>query len=552
MTAATAPAIPATDASQDPDARALRARAEALWHTRAEQAAAESTAQATAPTQPPSADATQRLLHELQVHQIELEMQNDELRRTQHELAGSRAHFFALYDLAPVGYLTLTEGGTVAQANLAAATLLALPRAALVGQPVSSLIFAADQDAYYLNRKQLLKTGQVAPWALRLRRADGEPVWVQMAASLAPGAEGAPAGLLLVLTDISARLQAEDALRRSEARFRRMMESDLLGLIFWAGDGRIAQANDAFLRMVGHSRAELQAGQLDWAAMTPPEYRALDEAALVEVALRGSCRPYEKEYLRRDGTRLPILIGGASFAEQPGEGVAFVLDISERRRADAAVQRLLLDKDALLKEVHHRVKNNLQVIHSLLRLEHQRQALPAVRQVLQAMQGRIQAMATLHDTLYRAGNFSALDLGAHIRRLATQAWRALASGPGEVQLELDLASVPVSLEQAVPCGLLVNELVSNSLKHGFADGRSGELRVWLRRLDDSTLELGVSDNGAGLPADFAARRSAGLGLQLVADLAQQIGGPLEIGPGPEAAFSLCFATPATPLAAAAP
>ena len=479
-------------------------------------------------------------------------MQNDELRRTQYELAGSRAHFFALYDLAPVGYLTLTEGGTVAQANLAAATLLALPRAALVGQPVSSLIFAADQDAYYLNRKQLLKTGQVAPWALRLRRADGELVWVQMAASLAPGAEGAPAGLLLVLTDISARLQAEDALRRSEARFRRIMESDLLGLIFWAGNGRIAQANDAFLRMVGHSRAELQAGQLDWAAMTPPEYRALDEAALVEVALHGSCRPYEKEYLRRDGTRLPILIGGASFAEQPGEGVAFVLDISERRRADAAVQRLLLDKDALLKEVHHRVKNNLQVIHSLLRLEHQRQALPAVRQVLQALQGRIQAMAALHETLYRAGNFSALDLGAYIRRLATQAWRALASGPGEVQLELDLASVPVSLEQAVPCGLLVNELVSNSLKHGFADGRSGELRVWLRRLDDSTLELGVSDNGAGLPADFAARRSAGLGLQLVADLAQQIGGPLETGPGPEAAFSLCFATPATPLAAAAP
>ena len=576
----TAPAAPAPDAPHDTGALALRARAEALWQARTEQAAAEAAAQAAAqataqagtpaaaqpaaPAQPPSADATQRLLHDLQVHQIELEMQNDELRRTQLQLEGSRAHFFALYDLAPVGYLTLTEGGTVAQANLAAATLLALPRAALVGQPVSSLIFAADQDAYYLNRKQLLKTGQVAPWALRLRRADGQPVWVQMAASLAPGADGghgghggdraagAATGLLLVLTDISARLQAEDALRRSEARFRRIMESDLLGLIFWAGDGRIAQANDAFLRMVGHSRAELQAGQLDWAAMTPPEYRALDEAALAEVALHGSCRPYEKEYLRRDGTRLPILIGSASFAEQPGEGVAFVLDISERRCADAAVQRLLLDKDALLKEVHHRVKNNLQIIHSLLRLEHQRQALPAVRQVLQAMQGRIQAMATLHDTLHHSGHVAALDLGAYLERLATQAWRALASGRGHVQLQLDLASVAVSLEQAVPCGLLVNELVSNSLQHGFADGRSGELRVWLQRLDGGTLQLGVSDSGAGLPADFAARRSAGLGLQLVADLAGQIGGQLEIGPGPAAAFSLCFATTATALAATAP
>ena len=558
MTAAPAPPAAAPAPPHDTDALALRASAEALWQTRAEQAAAEAAANANAPRQTPSAEATQRLLHELQVHQIELEMQNDELRRTQLELARSRAHFFALYDLAPVGYLTLTAGGTVAQANLAAATLLALPRAALVGQPISSLIFAADQDAFYLNRKQLLKTGRVAPWALRLRRADGAPVWVQVAASLAPDGDGdddgdgAAAGLLLVLTDISARLQAEDALRRSEARFRRIMESDLLGLIFWASDGRIAQANDAFLRMVGHSRAELQAGQLDWAAMTPPEYRALDEAALAEVALHGSCRPYEKEYLRRDGTRLPILIGSASFAEQPGEGVAFVLDISERRCADAAVQRLLLDKDALLKEVHHRVKNNLQIIHSLLRLEHQRQALPAVRQVLQAMQGRIQAMATLHDTLHHSGHVAALDLGAYLERLATQAWRALASGRGHVQLQLDLASVAVSLEQAVPCGLLVNELVSNSLQHGFADGRSGELRVWLQRLDGGTLQLGVSDSGAGLPADFAARRSAGLGLQLVADLAGQIGGQLEIGPGPAAAFSLCFATTATALAATAP
>lgn len=121
-----------------------------------------------------------------------------------------------------------------------------------------------------------------------------------------------------------------------------------------------------------------------------------------------------------------------------------------------------------------------------------------------------------------------------------------------MQLQLDLASLPVSLEQAVPCGLLVNELVSNSLKHGFADGRSGELRVWLRRLDDGRLQLGVSDNGAGLSADFAARCSAGLGLQLVADLAGQIGGRLETGPGPAAAFSLCFAPTATALATTAP
>ena len=556
MTAPDAPAPDSPDAPHDTGALALRVRAEALWQGRAEQAAAQATAQAATPAQTPTADATQRLLHELQVHQIELEMQNDELRRTQHQLAGSRGHFFALYDLAPVGYLTLTSAGTVAQANLAAATLLALPRAALVGQPVSSLILPADQDAYYLNRKQLLKTGQVAPWALRLRRADGEPVWVQMAASLAPGvdgADGAAAGLLLVLTDISARLQAEDALRRSEARFRRIMESDLLGLIFWAGDGRIAQANDAFLRMVGHSRAELQAGRLDWAAMTPPEYLALDDAALAEVALHGSCRPYEKAYLRRDGTLLPVLIGYASFTEQPGEGVAFVLDISERRRADAAVQRLLIDKDVLLKEVHHRVKNNLQIIHSLLRLEAGRAGLPAqVHPVLQALQGRIQTMATLHDSLHRSGKLARVDLGAYLERLATQAWRALAVAPGAVDLQLELPHVQVSLAQAASCGLLVNELVCNSLKHGFPAGRGGVLRVLLQQHGNEQVSVSVSDTGLGLPADFAARRASSLGLQLVADLAEQLGGVLETVPGPPARFSVRFTAQADALAGLAP
>ena len=137
--------------------------------------------------------------------------------------------------------------------------------------------------------------------------------------------------LLGILED---QQRAEAALRTSEARFRRVVESDLIGMIFWNAAGEITEANDAFLRTVGYSRDDLRAGRVDWRAMTPPEYQPLDETALRAVATTGVCAPYEKAYLRKDGSRVPILIGAAALPGEPGQGVAFVLDITARKQAE--------------------------------------------------------------------------------------------------------------------------------------------------------------------------------------------------------------------------
>ena len=205
----------------------------------------------------------------------------------------------------------------------------------------------------------------------------------------------------------------------------------------------------------------------------------------------------------------------------------------------AALSESLREKEALLREVHHRVKNNLQVITSILRLESGRSDNPASIAVLQDMQDRVRSMALLHETIYRTGTFSAIDLGDYLRQVATQAFRALQTGPGQVRLRLDLGTLRLNLDQATPCGLLANELLSNSFKHGFANGGSGEICVELQPLDEQNhWRLRVYDTGVGLPADFQTRREGGLGLKLVAGLAEQIGGRLEIGPG--AMFSVVF------------
>jgi two-component system CheB/CheR fusion protein len=213
----------------------------------------------------------------------------------------------------------------------------------------------------------------------------------------------------------------------------------------------------------------------------------------------------------------------------------------ERKQAEQALQTSLQEKTALLLEIHHRVKNNLQVITSLLRLEAGRSEHAPTKAALKDMQVRIRAMALLHETIYRRGSFAAIDLGAYVGQVATQSVRTLLAMPGSVNLRLEVGSVQVGLDQATTCGLLVSELVSNCLKHGFPTGHTGEIFIELRPLDEnSQWRLRVRDTGIGLTEDFETRRKKSLGLQLVGDLAGQMGGALDVGPGPQAVFTVDF------------
>lgn len=216
--------------------------------------------------------------------------------------------------------------------------------------------------------------------------------------------------------------------------------------------------------------------------------------------------------------------------------------ITERKRGEQALRDALEEKVALLKEVHHRVKNNLQIVASLLSLQSSLVENQQVADVLQDTRNRVHSMALLHEVLYRSGNLARIDFAAYVEDLCRQLLRSFGPTAARVRVETRIAPIGLPLEQGVPCGLIINELVSNALKHAFPAERSGKITVELNFSEGQGLVLRVHDDGVGLPSGLDPENTSTLGLQLVFNLAGQLEGYLTVdrSEGTGTAFSLVF------------
>ncbi|MCX6233304.1 MAG: PAS domain S-box protein [Bacteroidetes bacterium] len=267
---------------------------------------AEKIAQGKAARIPESSDAlspedVRQVLHELRVHQIELEMQNEELRRAQVELEASRLRYFDLYDLAPVGYCTLSEKALILEANITAATLLGVASGALVKQPITRFILKDDQDIFYLYRKQLFKTGSPQVCELRMKHPDDNPVWVRIEATAALAADGMPV-CRAAMSDITERKQAEEALKESETHLKTVLDSTPSGIIVIDAETHmIVDANPVAAKMVGVPKEKI-IGSVCHNYICPAE-----KGYCPITDLGQSVDHSERVLLNADGERIPIL-----------------------------------------------------------------------------------------------------------------------------------------------------------------------------------------------------------------------------------------------------
>jgi len=348
---------------------------------------------------------------------------------------------------------------------------------------------------------------------------------------------------------IAQRRRAEQALRESEAEFRTLAEA--MPQIVWVArtDGWNTYFSHQWMDYTGLTLEESLGHGWNKPFHPDDQQRALE--AWQEATATGGVYSVESRLRRADGVYRWWLIRGTPHKDASGHILKWFgtcTDIHDMKVAGLDLAVSLKEKESLLREVHHRVKNNLQVISSLLRLESGRIEHPATTAVLKEMQGRIRAMSLLHEAIYRSDNFARVDMALYLKQLASQLLRSHTTGNMNVRLELDLSPLSLDIDQAVPCGLLLNELVSNALKHGFPAGRPGSVRVELKPRENGAFSLRVTDDGVGLPADFESKRGRSLGLQMVADLARQMKGRLAVDPGPAAVFEVTFTPTAHPSA----
>jgi PAS domain S-box-containing protein len=265
--------------------------------------------------------------------------------------------------------------------------------------------------------------------------------------------------------------------------------------------------------------------------------------ANVEKALEGHAVTFEYSRVYPDQKLRHVQISYIPHRGPDGLVLGFftlVQDLTERRRAEEQIRASLEEKVVLLKEIHHRVKNNLQVISSLLYLQAGRIKDQPLREILQDSQNRVRSMALIHEKLYQANDLANVDLAEYVRNLTGFLLRSYAAQVGSVQLHVKVQNVFLGIDTAMPCGLLINELVSNALKHAFPAGTSGRIDVEIDIDEAQRILLRVSDNGIGFPQEIDFQNIPSLGLQLVVALVGQLDGTIELNRNGGAEFLVRF------------
>lgn len=365
-------------------------------------------------------------------------------------------------------------------------------------------------------------------------------------------AEGEPIRMLGVIIDVSDRKQAEQILELQAVITRNMAEGICL---VSAENGNIVYANPKFEQMFGYDAGELNGKHVSIVNYATKKVSAEDiNQAIRSAVLAKGEATYEVHNVKKDGT--PFWCSATtSVMEHPTYGsvlVAVQQDISDRKQAQEQLEASLKEKEVLLKEIHHRVKNNLGIVSSLLQMQARRTPNDQVNRVLRDSQNRIASIALVHEKLYRSEDLANINFTQYIQDLTVYLFDSYNINSQHIELNTQVEDIDLDIDTAIPCGLIINELVSNALKYAFPDEQPGKIQVRFEQsapIDQIAMDrfsrvftLTVQDNGVGLPADLNLQQSRTLGMSLVKGLVKQIKGTIEISsqPGQGATFTISF------------
>lgn len=411
----------------------------------------------------------------------------------------------------------------------------------LIGKSAFDFIAPEERKIAAKNLKTTLEKGAVRELEYTMLKKDGTKFIGELNASLIKNVNSEPKAFISITRDITERKKAEKELSESERKFRSVVENANDAIYIISSEG-FRYVNSAFERLTGYSSREVCKKSFDfWSIIHPDDVTKIKERE--EARKRGEEVPsrYEFRILARGGKTMIVEPATVPIGEKGELKVMGILrDITERIRAEEKIKASLHEKDVLLKEIHHRVKNNMQIISSLLRLQARSFQNSKMSEMFKESQNRIRSMALIHEKLYQTEDFSQINFAEYIRSLTVHLFHTYRINPNIVHMNTDVKEIFLDINKAIPCGLIVNELVSNSLKHAFPDNKRGEIHIRLSKNKQKKTRLSVSDNGIGLPESVNMREPKTLGLQLVSDLARQIEGKIRLDKSRGTAFYISF------------
>jgi len=454
-------------------------------------------------------------------------------------LAESEGRFRSLFENATIGLYRTTPEGRILMAN---PTLIRMLGYSDFKQLSSRNLEENGFEPSY-SRAQFIrrieKEGEIKGLEATWKRRDGTIIYVRESAKAIRDADGRVLCYEGTVEDITERKKAEQVLEESERRFRTIFETAREAIFLKDRDSRYTLINPAMAALLGIPAADLIGrtdaelfGKEGAAGIAVDDQKVLAGAILQEersLSFRGKTHIFSatKVPMRNDKGEVTGICGIAR-------------DITERKKMEEALRLSLQEKDILLKELHHRAKNNMQIISSILNLQAGSVKDPVALECLRKSQTRIRSMALVHEKLYRSMDFARINFGEYLRSLASAVFQSCRIDSSRVKLDFKAEDVFLDINTAIPCGLMANELIVNALKYAFPDGRSGEVRIRLSSLGQDNYRIVISDNGVGIPKNIDFRNTESLGMQLVTLLVGQLDGTIVLQRKGGTTFDIVF------------
>jgi PAS domain S-box-containing protein len=414
--------------------------------------------------------------------------------------------------------------------NNSGLTLLGYNKDELENKPLNFLLEdeAVLELIFKTQNKSNLNESVVHTMETSLKSVNNTSVPVHFSVSTIRIREDQPPGLICIGNDLIQEEKMKKALHESEEMYKTLLKTDPDSVVTTDLEGNIIQFSQHTMFMHGYTQDDLEGKSIF--DLFAPECQDKALRTLIETIENGTSRNNELTLLKKDGSRFTGEINASTIKNLQGENFTVMYtmrDISHHKQAEAEIQASLDEKEVLLREIHHRVKNNLQIISSLLNLQSSYLKDNASKEVLKESKDRVKSMAMIHQKLYQSGNFEKIEMGEYIEYLVKGLFSSYGVDHDKIKIKTDLQKIYLDIDTAIPLGLIINEIITNSIKHAFPGELKGEIFIKIVQEGENYLIV-AADNGVGLPEDLDVEKTESLGMQLVNNLVRQIDGELEL------------------------